>query len=219
MNVCPSLYSIPITLQPIGQTGQHWPFTRTALSQLTRGQPIVVHSTEPSWKQCNTCETLQPILILTLFLWSYSQEIDDFITCICYSLSYKLWLDVHCAQQNSHTAWFEECLYHTSTDSTTKVNVTLQQQCLIRLHLRCQSLKVSKAAFWARTVNADKTVVIIFKMGTQTENIDLFYDNKKLNIVNSFTYLGVALTFNGTMNTINVNIAVWFQLIPGKALD
>ena len=52
---------------------------------------------------------------------------------------------------------------------------------------------------WGISVNilVDKTVVMIFKKGKRPENIELFYDNCKLNIVTKFTYLGVTLSSNG----------------------
>jgi hypothetical protein len=46
---------------------------------------------------------------------------------------------------------------------------------------------------WEISVNIDKTVVMVFKKGNIPENIDLFYDNCRLNIVTKFTYLGVTL--------------------------
>ena len=46
-------------------------------------------------------------------------------------------------------------------------------------------------------VNTDKTVVMIFKKGTRTENVELYYDNEILKNVSNFTYLGVTLSFNG----------------------
>ena len=50
---------------------------------------------------------------------------------------------------------------------------------------------------WGIVVNTDKTVVMIFKKGTRTENVELYYDNEILKNVSNFTYLGVTLSFNG----------------------
>ena len=46
-------------------------------------------------------------------------------------------------------------------------------------------------------INTDKMEAKVFKTGTRLENVDLFYDNKRLNNVSSFTYLGVMLSSNG----------------------
>ena len=64
------------------------------------------------------------------------------------------------------------------------------QTLLDRLNLYCKT--------WGITVNIDKTVVMVCKKGNKLENIELFYDNHKLNIVTKFTYLGVTLSSNGS---------------------
>lgn len=54
---------------------------------------------------------------------------------------------------------------------------------------------------WGVKVNTDKTVVMICKKGNATlNNIELFYNGIKLDIVNNFTYLGVTIASNGKFN-------------------
>jgi hypothetical protein len=63
------------------------------------------------------------------------------------------------------------------------------QHLLNKLHQYC--------AKWGIMVNTNKTVVMLFKNGNRNGNFDVFYSNEKLNIVKSFTYLGVTLSSNG----------------------
>ena len=42
---------------------------------------------------------------------------------------------------------------------------------------------------WNITVNTNKTVVMVCKQGTRVENVDLYYNNTKLENVSKFTYL------------------------------
>ena len=50
---------------------------------------------------------------------------------------------------------------------------------------------------WNISVNTKKTVCMVFKSGNKKENVDLFYDNAKLDMVSKFTYLGVTLSSTG----------------------
>ena len=63
------------------------------------------------------------------------------------------------------------------------------QQLLNKLHCYCKE--------WGITVNKEKTVVMVFKKGGKLENIDIFYDSCKLQVVKTFKYLGVNLSSNG----------------------
>ena len=63
------------------------------------------------------------------------------------------------------------------------------QTLLNKLHVYCSK--------WDITVNTKKTVGMVFKLGTRKENVELFYNNTKLDIVNKFTYLGVTLSSTG----------------------
>ena len=51
---------------------------------------------------------------------------------------------------------------------------------------------------WNITVNTKKTVAMLCKKGPGIEQLNLFYNNEKLDVVNKFTYLGVTMTSNGT---------------------
>ena len=60
---------------------------------------------------------------------------------------------------------------------------------LNKLHEYCKA--------WNITVNASKTVAMVCKLGARMDKVDLFYDNKKLDTVKQFTYLGVTMSSNG----------------------
>jgi hypothetical protein len=64
------------------------------------------------------------------------------------------------------------------------------QLLLDKLHNYC--------TMWGITVNTDKSFVMICKKGNRPENVDLYLDRIKLNVVRKFTYLGVTLSQNGT---------------------
>jgi hypothetical protein len=51
---------------------------------------------------------------------------------------------------------------------------------------------------WGITVNTDKRFVMICKKGKRPENVDLYLDRIKLNVVQKLTYLGGTLSQNGT---------------------
>ena len=51
---------------------------------------------------------------------------------------------------------------------------------------------------WGISVNVEKTVVMIFKTGPRQENIQFYYNGKRLNNVSKFSYLGVTLSSNGS---------------------
>ncbi|CAG2207414.1 unnamed protein product [Mytilus edulis] len=50
---------------------------------------------------------------------------------------------------------------------------------------------------WNIEVNADKTKVVVFRNGFRPVDTHFFYDNKELQVVNSYVYLGVLLHYNG----------------------
>ena len=50
---------------------------------------------------------------------------------------------------------------------------------------------------WNITVNVDKTVAMVFKQGNVLDSSKLFFNNKQLINVKTFTYLGVTLSSNG----------------------
>ena len=50
---------------------------------------------------------------------------------------------------------------------------------------------------WCIIVNTDKTVVMLCKTCNRTPYFHIFYDNRKLKVVETFTYLGVTLSSNG----------------------
>ena len=58
---------------------------------------------------------------------------------------------------------------------------------------------------WNIEVNADKTKVVVFRNGFRPVDTNFFYDNKELQVVNSYVYLGVLLHYNGKfLHTQNV---------------
>ena len=60
---------------------------------------------------------------------------------------------------------------------------------------------------WGITVNTDKTVVMVFKLGNRAENIDMYYNGKLLNVVAKFTYLGVTISSNGSFYQAQKSLA------------
>ena len=60
---------------------------------------------------------------------------------------------------------------------------------------------------WGITVNTDKTVVMVFKQGNRVENIDMYYNGKRLHVVAKFTYLGVTLSSNGSFYQAQKSLA------------
>ena len=60
---------------------------------------------------------------------------------------------------------------------------------------------------WGITVNTDKTVVMVFKQGNRVENIDMYYNGKRLNVVAKFTYLGVTISSNGNFYQAQKSLA------------
>ena len=50
---------------------------------------------------------------------------------------------------------------------------------------------------WGIRVNAEKSVVMVFKQGNHTENANLFYDGKLFKVVTKFNHLGVNRSSNG----------------------
>lgn len=51
---------------------------------------------------------------------------------------------------------------------------------------------------WNITVNTEKTKAMLFKCSNRPEVFDIFYDNVRLEAVDSFIYLGVCLSSNGS---------------------
>ena len=64
------------------------------------------------------------------------------------------------------------------------------QSLLNQLHSYCVK--------WGISVNVEKTVVMIFKTGPRQENLQFYYNGKRLNNVSKFSYLGVTLSSNGS---------------------
>ena len=53
---------------------------------------------------------------------------------------------------------------------------------------------------WNIMVNTDKTKAMLFKSSNRPESFDIFYDNVRLENVDSFIYLGVCLSSNGSFH-------------------
>ncbi|CAG2248769.1 PHT [Mytilus edulis] len=74
--------------------------------------------------------------------------------------------------------------------------------CVANLVLYCTS-KLELPTSTATTVslifsvNADKTKVVVFRNGFRPVDTIFYYDNKELQVVNSYVYLGVLLHYNG----------------------
>lgn len=66
------------------------------------------------------------------------------------------------------------------------------QKHLNTLHTYCER--------WGLTVNIDKTKVMIFQKGRTRKGYNFCYNNKNLEIVDSFAYLGTVLSPNGLFN-------------------
>ncbi|MCG8046600.1 MAG: reverse transcriptase family protein, partial [Candidatus Thiodiazotropha endolucinida] len=86
-------------------------------------------------------------------------------------------------------------------DNTVLFSYTPQglQSLLDKLHIYC--LK------WNITVNIRKTVVLTFKKGSRIENVDIYYNNERLQNVGKFTYLGVTLSANGKVYQAQKSLA------------
>ena len=63
------------------------------------------------------------------------------------------------------------------------------------LQLKLNKLK-EYSSFWKLNVNTQKTKVVIFEKGRAT-NLQFYYDNQELGIVDSFKYLGATFYKNG----------------------
>ena len=50
---------------------------------------------------------------------------------------------------------------------------------------------------WNITVNIGKTKVMVCRCSNRPEEVDILYNNEQLEVVDSFIYLGVTLSFNG----------------------
>ena len=50
---------------------------------------------------------------------------------------------------------------------------------------------------WALEINIQKTKIIVFKTGSKDENVKFYIGENEIEIVNSFTYLGILITANG----------------------
>ena len=51
---------------------------------------------------------------------------------------------------------------------------------------------------WKLVVNTDKSKIMIFRKGGRNSNISFRYNNKTIDIVNRFNYLGVVFTSGGS---------------------
>lgn len=51
---------------------------------------------------------------------------------------------------------------------------------------------------WNITVNADKTNAMVFKCSSRPEDFEIYYDNVRFEIVDTFTYSEVSLSSNGS---------------------
>lgn len=56
-------------------------------------------------------------------------------------------------------------------------------------------------------VNNDKTKVIVFRASWQLEDVTFYYNGNKIEIVNTFSYLGLLLNYNGKFNVTQKHIA------------
>ena len=57
------------------------------------------------------------------------------------------------------------------------------------------------------TVNVGKTKIVIFRPSWQRPNVQFFYNDEAVDIVDSFSYLGLLLYYNGKFNTTQKHIA------------
>ena len=46
-------------------------------------------------------------------------------------------------------------------------------------------------------MNIDTTICMVFKKCNRVEQFDMFYNNNRRTVVQTFTYLGVTLSYNG----------------------
>ena len=61
---------------------------------------------------------------------------------------------------------------------------------------------------WSLSVNTSKTKIVVFRNGGKVNaNEKWFYDNKEIEVVDSFTYLGVLLNYNGKYNVLQNKLA------------
>jgi hypothetical protein len=61
---------------------------------------------------------------------------------------------------------------------------------------------------WSLSVNTSNTKIVVFRNGGKVNaNEKWFYDNKEIEIVNNFTYLGVILNYNGKYNALQNKLA------------
>ena len=50
---------------------------------------------------------------------------------------------------------------------------------------------------WKLNVNVDKTKVVVFRNGARLQNINFYYNNNAIDIVDNFCYLGLTFNYNG----------------------
>ena len=62
------------------------------------------------------------------------------------------------------------------------------------------------SALWKLRVNTDKTKIMIFEKGRKT-NIDIFYNNTLLEVVDNFKYLGTMFYKNGSWNRMQKSLS------------
>jgi hypothetical protein len=60
---------------------------------------------------------------------------------------------------------------------------------------------------WKLNVNVDKTKIMIFSRGRQPQNIKFSLNGLALEVVNSFTYLGIILSKTGHFNLAKKSIS------------
>ena len=60
---------------------------------------------------------------------------------------------------------------------------------------------------WKLTVNVSKTKVLIISRGRPNSNINFYFNNCKLEIVNEYKYLGIFISRSGTFNNAKKHIA------------
>ena len=60
---------------------------------------------------------------------------------------------------------------------------------------------------WKLTVNTEKTKVMIFSNGRISKNLHFYFNNKELEIVSEFKYLGMYLSQSGAFNAAKNHIA------------
>ena len=72
-----------------------------------------------------------------------------------------------------------------------------------------QSLNVFQkyCEIWKLTVNAEKTKVMIFSNGRISKNVHFYLNNKELEIVSEFKYLGIYLSQSGDFNAAKKHIS------------